>query len=254
MENRGLALLSWLGSLCSQTDGLRRVVAQELVAAARAPPSPSPPSPADGGGSTPTKAAVEGEAKGQGGAGAAAAAAGKAAGEESSPATQPQRQQRHSDVFGLSTNLGYLWVSHTRAGGSKAVPYRVARDAPLGVLVAADPMLARPLRQSLHGLLMRLLVDQEFKRDFALAFARLYEVGAVQGAASWLRGRLCRAFVGSGAGGRAAGFDLFMLLVVRVMKRACFLWVEVERTAVVLVVGVAVQFLLPSSLELFGHR
>lgn len=198
MENRGLALLSWLGSLCSQTDGLRRVVAQELVAAARAPPSPSPPSPADGGGgggSTPTKAAVEGEAKGQGGAGAAAAAAaGKAAGEESSPATQQQQQQRHSDVFGLSTNLGYLWVSHTRAGGSKAVPYRVARDAPLGVLVAADPMLARPLRQSLHGLLMRLLVDQEFKRDFALAFARLYEVGAVQGAASWLRGRLCRAF------------------------------------------------------------
>lgn len=67
-------------------------------------------------------------------------------------------------------------MSHTRAGGSKAVPYRAARDAPLGVLVAADPMLARPLRQSLHGLLMRLLVDQEFKRDFALAFARLYEV------------------------------------------------------------------------------
>lgn len=56
------------------------------------------------------------------------------------------------------------------------------------------------------------------------------------------------------AGGRR-GLILFVLLVVRVMKRACFLWVEVEmRTAAVLVVGVAVQFLLPSSLELFGHR
>lgn len=100
---------------------------------------------------------------------------------------QPQRWQRHSDLFGLSTNLGYLWVSHTRGGGSKPVPYQVSRDAPLGVLVAADPMLARPLRQSLHGLLMRLLVDQEFKRDFALAFARLYEVSCC----CWLFGYGC---------------------------------------------------------------
>ena len=59
----------------------------------------------------------------------------------------------------------------------RAVLYEATRDAPLGVLVASDPMLARPLRLALHGLLMRLLVDQELKRDFALAFARLYEVG-----------------------------------------------------------------------------
>ncbi|CAN0048532.1 unnamed protein product, partial [Ectocarpus sp. 13 AM-2016] len=99
---------------------------------------------------------------------------------QSLPETNQQQESRappprHSSMFGLSTNLGYLWVSHTRAGGSKVVPYRVARDSPLGVLVASDPMLAKPLRLSLHGLLMRLLVDQEFKRDFALAFARLYE-------------------------------------------------------------------------------
>ncbi|CAM9858010.1 unnamed protein product, partial [Hapterophycus canaliculatus] len=107
----------------------------------------------------------------------------QALGQRQQEQEQQERRLRHSNVFGLMAEKGYLWVSHTRAaagsgggGGNKAaVLYRVARDAPLGVLLASDPMLARPLRLALHGLVMRLLVDQEFKRDFALAFARLYE-------------------------------------------------------------------------------
>ncbi|CAM9505740.1 unnamed protein product, partial [Phaeothamnion confervicola] len=44
----------------------------------------------------------------------------------------------------------------------------------LAPLVLADPLLAPPLRASMHGLYMRLLVDPPFKRDFAVVFSRLY--------------------------------------------------------------------------------
>lgn len=90
--------------------------------------------------------------------------------------------EQNSDIFGLSAERGHLWVNELAWGGERgevfpaAAPYRVVRNAPLGALIGTGPMLARPLRMALHGLLMRLLVDQEFKRDFALAFARLYEV------------------------------------------------------------------------------
>ena len=95
---------------------------------------------------------------------------------------------RHSELFGLSTKEGYLWARNTRGRFSdRDTPDKATRDAPLGVLVAADPMLARPLRLALHGLLMRLLVDQELKRDFALAFARLYEVGEREGRGEGVR-------------------------------------------------------------------
>lgn len=118
-----------------------------------------------------------------------------------SPLPHPQSASysppvHRSVLFGLSTERGHLWVHDGRGGNpggaggwgagrggagaedeaGNGVPFRSLRDAPLGVLVATDPMLTRPLRLALHGLLMRLLVDQEFKRDFAIAFARLYEV------------------------------------------------------------------------------
>ncbi|CAM9929017.1 unnamed protein product, partial [Laminaria digitata] len=203
MESRGLALLKWLASLCSQTDGLRRVVAQELVAAPRPPPpsadasSPLKETP-PGGGMDAAAAAADGlngkgggETRGGGGGGAGGGGGGAGAGgggEGGADATATRDASvaswdscswltRHSELFGLSTKRGYLWVRQTRgtASSGRGVLYEATRDAPLGVLVAADPLLARPLRLALHGLLMRLLVDQELKRDFALAFARLYE-------------------------------------------------------------------------------
>lgn len=296
LENRGLSLLSWLGSLCSQTDGLRRVVAQELVAAQRPPPPPPAPQmpPASPGNTTTpyatataaafapshapyssspsvgeqlsptaravvglgigsvvpaaagstTRAGAEGGGSrgvgwvrggggwGRGGGGSstgvaggeggwmgggvgggeigggvagggvtrnaaresevideyslllsAAAATSAMAAEASSSSSSPGLHDRRSAIFGLGSRGGYLWVDDGRgrgsAGGGADRPYPASRDAPLGVLVAADPMLARPLRLALHELFMRLFVDQEFKRDFALAFARLYEVRTV---------------------------------------------------------------------------
>lgn len=246
LENRGVFLLTWLGFLSSQTDGLRRIVSQELVAAPQCPPPfPSP-------NASPTRMetsvvqevgdgkeeqaagaeAMKGESqKGFGNseaegrkmvrrvkakeAGAATGASpeegkggkdgirndsydgggrGTSSGApswESHPSTSsPTPADRRSDLFGLSTEGGYLWASHVRAGGGgsrssgdggggagdEVVPYRVSKNAPLGVLLGSDPMLAKPLQQALHALVMKLLVDQEFKRNFALVFARLYEV------------------------------------------------------------------------------
>lgn len=92
---------------------------------------------------------------------------------------------RRSVIFGLDVKRGHLYVHDGRwssgglgrgADGETRGPFKALRDVPLAVLVASDPMLARPLRLALHGLLMRLLVDQEFKRDFALTFTRLYQV------------------------------------------------------------------------------
>ena len=169
LESRGLALLTWLGSLCSQTDGLRRVVAQELVAATRLP-TPANASPLS---ETPLGSSAEEHST--------SSRTGAGNGKRGSNWEFNSSLWRRSDVFGLSAERGYLRVNRIRGDGDgipaeAAAPYWAAREAPLGVLIGADPMLARPLRMALHGLLMRLLVDQEFKRDFALAFARLYEV------------------------------------------------------------------------------
>ncbi|CAM9192647.1 unnamed protein product [Ascophyllum nodosum] len=168
LESRGLALLTWLGSLCSQTDGLRRVVAQELVAATRLP-TPANASPLS---ETPLGSSAEEHST--------SSRTGAGNGKRGSNWEFNSSLWRRSDVFGLSAERGYLRVNRIRGDGDgipaeAAAPYWAAREAPLGVLIGADPMLARPLRMALHGLLMRLLVDQEFKRDFALAFARLYE-------------------------------------------------------------------------------
>lgn len=204
LESRGLALLNWLGSLCSQTDGLRRVVAQELVAASRfsqpfqlsggggnknASPLARSPSAAGASSNLTTGTGASGgeQRAGKGKAVMASSDTGSGEGddgnEECDATWEPYSSlEQGSDIFGLSAERGHLWVNQLvwgRDGGEvfpAAAPYRVVRDAPLGVLVGAGPMLARPLRMALHGLLMRLLVDQEFKRDFALAFARLYEV------------------------------------------------------------------------------
>lgn len=166
-------------------------MAQELVAASRIPPgSPAAAaatkasnttnsSPGKNGAAAPTDA-KEGRDASAPNRVAHSGHSGGIGGGDVSSSREPHGSspKRESKVFGLSAEGGYLWVSHVRGARDEAVPYRVARDVPLSVLVGSDPMLARPLRLALHGLLMRLLVDQEFKRDFALAFARLYEVRA----------------------------------------------------------------------------
>ncbi len=47
-------------------------------------------------------------------------------------------------------------------------------NAPLIVLLATDPLLAKRLRSAAHGLYMRLLPDLVFKSEFGLGFSLLY--------------------------------------------------------------------------------
>lgn len=215
--------MSWLNSICSQTEGLRRIVAQELVGChGPAPPSnpssvssssKSSPSSVSGGdisslsGSSSTSAATTssegllsptGSSRGRdvGGkrVGARRGIAGRVAsnndsrGTSSHPAPAAASEAadpvlfsqlpRVSARFGIDVDFDHLRVHETWNRGPTSVngPYPASRNVPLGILVASDPLVARPLRLALHGLLMSLLVDQEFKRDFAIVFARLYEV------------------------------------------------------------------------------